>query len=66
MFLKMRRNEILWDLGIQMDHLISARGPDQVIINTKDRGARGVMVIDVGYGHGDTSSNPGQDWLHFT
>ena len=29
-------------------------------------GASGVMVIVVGYGHGDTSSNPGQDWLHFT
>ena len=29
-------------------------------------GARGVMVIVVGHGHGDTSSNPGQDWLHFT
>ena len=30
------------------------------------RGARGVMVIVSGYGHGDTSSIPGQDWLHFT
>ena len=30
------------------------------------RGACGVMVIVVGNGHGDTSSNPGQDWLHFT
>ena len=29
-------------------------------------GARGVMVIVIGNGHGDTSSNPGQDWLHFT
>ena len=29
-------------------------------------GARGVMVIVVGIGHGDTSSNPGRDWLHFT
>ena len=28
--------------------------------------ARGVMVIVAGYGHGDTSSNPGPDWLHFT
>ena len=24
------------------------------------------MVIVIGYGHGDTSSIPGQDWLHFT
>ena len=29
-------------------------------------GAHGVMVIIVGNGHGDTSSNPGRDWLHFT
>ena len=29
-------------------------------------GAPGVMVIVAGYGHGDTSSNPGPDWLHFT
>ena len=26
----------------------------------------GVIVIVVGNGHGDTSSNPGRDWLHFT
>ena len=25
-----------------------------------------LMVIVAGYGHGDTSSNPGPDWLHFT
>ena len=30
------------------------------------RGARGVMIIVVGNGHGDTSSNPGRDSLHFT
>ena len=29
-------------------------------------GARSVVVIVVGNGHGDTSSNPGRDWLHFT
>ena len=29
-------------------------------------GARGVMVSVTGYRHGDTSSIPGQDWLHFT
>ena len=29
-------------------------------------GAHGVMVIVIGNGHDDTSSNPGQDWLHFT
>ena len=25
-----------------------------------------IIVIVVGNGHGDTSSNPGRDWLHFT
>ena len=29
-------------------------------------GARGVMAIVVGNWHGDTSSKPGQDWLHVT
>ena len=29
-------------------------------------GASGVMVIIIGNGHGDTSSNPRRDWLHFT
>ena len=29
-------------------------------------GARGVIVIVIGNEHGDTSSNPGRDWLHFT
>ena len=29
-------------------------------------GARGVIVVVVGNEHGDTSSNPGRDWLHFT
>ena len=28
-------------------------------------GARGEIVIFAGSGHGDTSSNPGRDWLHF-
>ena len=28
-------------------------------------GARGVVVIVVGNGHGDMNSNPGCDWLHF-
>ena len=32
-----------------------------VIIIIKKGGARGVMVIVTGYGHGDTSSIPGQD-----
>ena len=29
-------------------------------------GASGVIVIVVGNGHGDTSSNPAWDGLHFT
>ena len=29
-------------------------------------GARGVMVIGGGNGHGSMSSNPGRDWLYFT
>ena len=36
-----------------------------IVINNLEI-ARGVMVIVVGYGHGDTSSNPGPDWLYFT
>ena len=32
----------------------------------KKGGARGVMVIVLGNGHDDTSSNPEWDWLHFT
>ena len=40
--------------------------PDKGPINGLNRGARGVVVIVVGNGHGDTSSNPGRDWLHFT
>ena len=34
--------------------------------NIKCTVACGLMVIVVGNGHGDTSSNPGRDWLHFT
>ena len=38
-----------------------------MVINIKNSGgARSVVVIVVGNGHGDTSSNPGRDWLHFT
>ena len=36
------------------------------INNLTPGGARCVMVIVVGNGHGDASSNPGRDWLHFT
>ena len=42
---------------------------DWIVWNRTDHltgGACGVMVIVAEYGHGDTSSNPGPDWLHFT
>ena len=45
---------------------------DAFLLNTQSYkvgiigGANGVMVIVVGNGHGDTSSNPRRDWLHFT
>ena len=32
----------------------------------KKGGAFGVMVIVIGNGHSDMSSNPGQDWWYFT
>ena len=35
--------------------------PTQTYIPFQFGGARGVMVIIVGNGHGDTSSNPGRD-----
>ena len=50
---------ILLDFEIRADHLISVCRPDLAI-------ARGVMVIVKGNGHGDTSSTPERDWLHFT
>ena len=41
--------------------------PNTCIIEClKKWGARGVIGIVVGNQHGDTSSNPGRDWLHFT
>ena len=36
------------------------------MIKKTNGGARGIIVIVVGNEHGDTSSNPGRDWLHFT
>ena len=33
---------------------------------SKGGGVRGVIVFVVGNEHGDTSSNPVRDWLHFT
>ena len=53
-FEKLIRNPILNFIGEDLN------------CNLHGFGARGVMVIVTGYGHGDTSSNPGPDWLHFT
>ena len=45
---------------------------DTSLLNTQqykvriNGGACVVMVILVGNGHDDTSSNPGRDWLYFT
>ena len=36
------------------------------LVLNNPRGARGVMVIVVGNGHGNMSSNPGRNLLHFT
>ena len=51
----------------QVDSVVSLR-PDRTHHSQglHPGGARGVMVIVIGNGHGDTSSNPGRDWLHFT
>ena len=43
--------------------------PELILLHTIkwfQGGACGVMVIVVGNGHGDTSSNSGRDWLHFS
>ena len=59
---------------IQTDSKTKNNRPDCLDILVKEYriktfflgGARGVMVIVVGIGHGDMSSNPGRDCLHFT
>ena len=40
---------------------IAAKIYHALLRNSIAGGARGVMVIVAGYGHGDTSSNPGPD-----
>ena len=37
---------------------------EDLVLSNLQEGSRGVMVIAVGNGHGDTSSNPGRDLLH--
>ena len=51
-------HKILWYFEIQIDHLTLTRRPDIVFINQNCfGGARGVMVIVIGNGLGDSSSN---------
>ena len=38
--LENKRHKLLWDSKIRMDHLISARQPDLIIINKKERTCR--------------------------
>ena len=47
-------------------HTQQTRQTEKEKNHEKSGGARGVMIIVVGNGHGDTSSNPWRDWLHFT
>ena len=47
-------------------HQIEFCGGARGVIVIVSGGARGVIVIVIGNEHGDTSSNPGRDWLHFT
>ena len=60
---------LLWfSLGglLRQQNLLFGRFSFFLLTITRSGGARGVMVIIVGNGHGDTSSNPGRGWLHFT
>ena len=52
-----------WGSEVYLSVLIHP--PDRFHTEGLHGGARGVVVI-VGNEHGDTSSNPGRDWLHFT
>ena len=55
---------IVWsqrDFSLELTLLLGAGS-----VPKEKYGARGVIVIAVGNEHGDTSSNPGRDWLHFT
>ena len=40
--------------------------PDRIVNLVDNKDARGVGVFVVENGRGDTSSNPGRDWLYFT
>ena len=51
--------------GIEDEAIKTTQFLRSVIILRKGR-APDVTVIVVGNGHGDTTSKPGRDWLHFT
>ena len=43
--LEIETHTFLWDFEIEMDHLISARRPDLVIVNKKKRTCRIVNLV---------------------
>ena len=56
-----------WDAQTSLIFWVTNKSPNLgQTTRPTDGGARGVMVIVVGIVHGDTSSKPGRDWLHFT
>ena len=58
--------ELLLRFGVTSKKLTISQLELIYISNPIYGGARGVMVIVIGNGHSDKSSNPGRDWLHFT
>ena len=54
----------LWSLNktLTWAAILGQSGPGSNDSKQVTGGARGVIVIVVGNGHGDTSSNPGRDW----
>ena len=66
---QLRRWNRLWRRSLTRSHKRTSMGPSRSGWNgttSAGRGARGVMVSVVRSIHGDTSSNPGREWLHFT
>ena len=52
-----------WYFYLGKSGISLGKGWVRKLFNASKGGARGVMVIVVGNGHGATSSNPGLDWL---
>ena len=59
-----RSDEIIVKFEITLAYPTLDQRKIEIIVHSNG-GARGVMVIGVGNGHGDTSSKPGRSWLHF-